>query len=58
MDVEGPELEGIDFWLDEGAFKNVHQFALEYHLHVGGFRYQTFLGLHCLHSNCSKLKAI
>jgi len=33
MDVEGAELTGIDTWLDEGAFKNVHQFALEYHAH-------------------------
>jgi len=34
MDVEGTELNGIDIWLDEGAFKNIHQFAIEYHLHT------------------------
>ena len=44
MDVEGVEVTGIDTWLDEGAFKNVHQFALEYHFWDTHYGHP---GLHC-----------
>ena len=45
MDVEGAENKGIPVWINEGSMRNVHQFALEYHLDDCEFAFTQVLKL-------------